>query len=85
MGQQTFGTFTTKEAYEIAAQHNKLPQAQIWINIWNQNLWPESFDLPLVDFPKQSSYLGQFMQTGFLGPLPIALFSWSKRKQQSTS
>jgi hypothetical protein len=29
----------------------------------------ESFNLPLANFPKQSSHLGQFMQTRFLGPL----------------
>jgi hypothetical protein len=40
-GTSTSRNFSTKEAYEIATKHNKLPQAQIWNKLWNQNLWPK--------------------------------------------
>jgi hypothetical protein len=45
----------------------------------------ESFDLPLADFPKQSSHLGQFMQTRFLGPLSMPSFPGARGNNISTS
>jgi hypothetical protein len=63
-----------KEAYKIASQHNKTPQAQIWLNIWKQSLWPKvSTFLWLIALNKALTW-DNLCKQGTLWPLSMPSF-----------